>query len=70
MSYTLKEIKLAAYNWNELPNMTSAERSLWQGLGYANEQYRCGENKELCDDLAQQYVDCFERGMMGRNDPV
>ena len=64
MSYTISEIKVAAYNWTELPNMTSAERNLWQGLGYAYECYRCGHNKELCDDLAQNYVKAFEKGMM------
>lgn len=65
MSYTINEIKLAAYNWKELPNMTHAERNLWQGLGYAYECYRCGENKELCDDLAQGYVKFFKEGMLG-----
>lgn len=65
MSYELKDIKVAAYNWQELPNMTQAERSLWQGLGYAYECYRCGYEKEICDDLAKHYVDMFQKGMMG-----
>ena len=65
MSYELKDIKVAAYNWQELPDMTRAERNLWQGLGYAYECYRCGHEKEICDDLAQNYIDMFQKGMMG-----
>ena len=65
MSYTISEIKLAAYNWEEPPNMTHAERNLWQGLGYAYECYRCGEDKKLCDELAQKYIKFFEEGMFG-----
>ena len=34
MSRTLSEIKMAAYNWVELPDMTQKERLLWMGLGY------------------------------------
>lgn len=68
MSYSVKDIKLAAYNWEEPPNMTVAERNLWMGLGYAYECYRSGYNKEICDDIAKNYVDTFEKGMMGSND--
>ena len=64
MSYQLKEIEVAAYNWTELPDMTRAERSLWQGMGYAYECYRCGENKEDCLKLKQQYIDSFQKGLM------
>lgn len=64
MSYTLSEIKLAAYNWSELPDMTRAERNLWQGLGYAYECFRCGEPKEVCDALAKNYIEFFEKGWM------
>ena len=65
MSHDVKEIKVAAYNWEELPDMTQAERNLWQGLGYAYECYRCGETKAVCDALAQNYIKFFERGWMG-----
>lgn len=54
--YSLAEIKVAAYNWTELPNMTVEERNLWQGLGFAYECYRCGESKDLCGQMAQQYI--------------
>ena len=63
MSYSLTDIRLAAYNWKELPNMTIAEKSLWKGLGYAYECYRCGHDKEICDDLAKHYINCFQKGV-------
>ena len=62
MSYTLNELKVAAYNWEELPDMTQRERSLWQGLGYAYECYRCGHDKQVCDDLAKNYIKFFWEG--------
>ena len=61
MSYTIPEIKVAAYNWTELPNMTQAERALWQGLGWCYECYRCGEDKTECDRMAKQYIEMYER---------
>lgn len=66
MSYSISEIKLAAYNWQELPNMTIGERNLWQGLGYAYECYRCGYDKAICDDMAKNYIKFFESGAMGQ----
>ncbi len=65
MSYSLSEIKIAAYNWEELPNMNHYERHLWQGLGYCYECFRCGENKDECDKLAKQYIAIFERRKNG-----
>ena len=60
MSYTLSDIKLAAYNWTELPDMDVNEAALWQGLGYCYEWFRSHpEDKPACDQLAQQYVDLF-----------
>lgn len=64
MSYSINEIKVAAYNWTELPDMTHSERNLWQGLGYAYECYRCGHPKADCDKLAQNYIEFFKKGMM------
>ena len=62
MSYSLAEIKLAAYNWKELPNMTVSERNLWQGLGYCYEWFRSHqEDKGACDKLAKDYIDFYER---------
>lgn len=64
--HSLLDIKLAAYNWEELPDMTPAERNLWMGLGYAYEWYRSHpEEKSECDELAKEYIAIFERGMMG-----
>lgn len=63
MSYTLSEIKVAAYNWQELPNMATAERSLWLGLGYCYDCYRAHpENKAACDELAKTYIRLFWEG--------
>lgn len=61
--YTIPEIKVAAYNWTELPHMTQAERTLWQGLGWCYECYRNGEDKTVCDKQAQEYIRLFERRM-------
>ena len=69
MSYTLTEIKLAAYNWETLTDMTQAERNLWQALGYCYEWFRCHpESKSECDELAQKYITMFQKGMMGIHD--
>ena len=60
MSRTLSEIKVASYNWTELPDMTAAERNLWMGLGYCYEWYRNHpEDKATCDELAQLYIRLF-----------
>lgn len=61
--YSISKIKVAAYNWTELPNMTVEERNLWQGLGWCYECYRSGEDKTECDHMAQQYIKHFERRM-------
>lgn len=64
MAYSISQIKLAAYNWKELPQMTHAERQLWQGLGYCYEWYRShNDEKDQCDALAKHYIEAFEKGM-------
>ena len=69
MSYTLSEIKLAAYNWEPLPDAKESEKTLWQGLGYCYEWYRCHpEDKAACDKLAQDYINAFERGVLWVDD--
>lgn len=69
MSYTLSEIKLAAFNWDPLPDAKAKERNLWQCLGYCYEWYRCHpEDKAACDELAKGYINAFEKGMMGIDD--
>lgn len=57
--YTLEEIRIAAYNWIELSDMTPAERSLWQGLGYTYECFRAGHDKKTCKELADLYIRLF-----------
>ena len=65
MSYELKEIKLAAYNQTELPDMSPDERFLYQGLGYCYEWYRCNpQDKEDCDKLAAHYIKYFWEGKL------
>lgn len=60
MSRTLSEIKMAAYNWVELPDMTQKERLLWMGLGYCYEWYRSHpDDKTACDQLAKTYIRSF-----------
>lgn len=60
MSYTINDIKVAAYNWNELPNMTPEERSLWESLGFWYEHFRAHpEDKEECEKAANGYIEHF-----------
>ena len=67
MSYSLSEIKVAAYNWEELADMTATERALWMGLGYCYEWHRAHPSaKEECEALAQEYIRLFYKG--GNND--
>ena len=61
MSYSVGDIKVAAYRWEELPNMTQPEKELWMGLGYCYEWYRSHpDEKKECDNLAQLYLRMFE----------
>lgn len=63
MSYTLSEIKVAAYNFNEPPNMTQDERHLWYCLAYCYEWFRAHpEEKDDCDNLAKEYIRFFWKG--------
>lgn len=59
MSYSLSEIKIAAYNWTELPDMTQRQRALWMGLGYCYDCFRTGEPKEVCEELMKKYIKLF-----------
>lgn len=62
MAYSLAEIKIAAYNYEELENMSQEERHLWMGLAWCYECFRAGEDKALCDALAQNYIKLFYKG--------
>ena len=62
MSYPHDKLRVAAYNWTELPDMTQNERNLWMGLGYCYEWYRAHpEDKKQCDELSQQYIKAYWR---------
>lgn len=62
MSYSLPALKVAAYNFTEPPDMTWEERMLWMGLAYCYECFRAGEDKQICDELAQTYIRLFYKG--------
>lgn len=62
MAYSLAEIKVAAYNFEELTDMTQEERNLWMGLAYCYEAFRAGEDKAVLDQLAQNYIKLFYKG--------
>ena len=61
MAYTLNDIKLAAYNRKELPNMLPNEAALWQGLAYCYDWHRCypEDQAEECKMLADDYIDFY-----------
>ena len=60
--YSLSEIKVAAYNCIELPNLSYREEALWQGLAYAYECYRCGHPKAECEKLVIDYINFYWDG--------
>lgn len=60
LSYSLAEIKVAAYNFEELTDMSWAERHLWLGLAYCYEWFRANPgDKAVCDELAKNYIQFF-----------
>ena len=61
MAYTLNEIKIAAYNLTELPDLTPRQRALWEGLAFCYEWHRLhpGEFEETNKALAQSYIHLF-----------
>lgn len=65
MSYTVGELKVAAYNRKEPENMTIFERDLYCGLTYCYDWFKLhpGEQKE-CKELMQNYIQFFENHQM------
>ena len=61
MAYTLNDIKLAAYNHKELPNMKPNEAALWQGLAYCYDWhwYYPEDQTEECKMLVDDYIDFY-----------
>lgn len=67
-TYTIEEIRMAAYNWVELPDMSERDRALWVGLGYCYEWYRARPNeKKECEALADVYIRLFRGEEVKRN---
>lgn len=65
MSYTINEIKVAAYNFTELPDMSVEERALWYSIGYWYEEYRANpDRKAECQEAVDGYVDVFLRSQL------
>ena len=60
--YSLSEIKVAAYNHTELPDMNPRQAALWQGLAYAYDCFRHGYPKEDCEKLMVDYIHFFWDG--------
>lgn len=59
-TYTLNDIKTAAYNLYELPGLTPRQRSLWEGLAYCYEWQRFHpEQTAECKELADKYIEVF-----------
>ncbi len=69
MSYTLSEIKIAAYNYSasdgmieEPPNMEWWERAVWLGAAYAYDLHKYGQaSAEECKAILQSYIDLIWR---------
>lgn len=60
IAYQLDQIRLAAYNRQELPDMKPNERALWQGLHYCYDWAReHPEDSEQCKRLAQDYINYY-----------
>lgn len=66
MAYTADEIKVAAYNRTELPDMTANERMFWIGMAYCYDwyRYRPGDQEEECRALAARYAEDFQNGII------
>ena len=56
MAYSLSEIKIFAYNCDEKPDFTEAERNLFIGLAFCYECYRSGHDKKVCESLMENYI--------------
>ena len=63
---TITEIKLAAYNWTEPPEMDADERRLWYSIGFWYEEFRAGrESKEACEAAVNGLIEHFARVKRG-----
>lgn len=60
MSYTVGELKVAAYNRKEPQNMTVQERNLYLGLSYCYDWFKNNpDDKADCEELMQNYIDFY-----------
>lgn len=61
MSYTINQIKVAAYNYTALPDMTEQESNLYTGLAYCYEWYRLHpEDRTVCEELMNIYINFYD----------
>lgn len=61
MSYTVGELKIAAYNRQEPQNMTVQERNLYIGLSYCYDWFKSNpDDKADCEELMRNYIQFFE----------
>ena len=60
MNYSLSEIKIAAYNFQEPPGLSPRQRALWLGIAYCYDCFRAGEPQEACEALMEQFIKIFE----------
>lgn len=64
MAYTVNQIKVLAYNWEEQKDFTVQEKDLFCGLAYCYECFRAGYDKEECEELMHTYINFFERSKL------
>ena len=61
MSYTIGQLKVAAYNRQEPQNMTIQEKDLYLGLAYCYDWFRAYPyDRKDCEELMKQYIQYFE----------
>ena len=61
MSYTVGELKVAAYNRKEPPKMNVQERNLYLGLAYCYDWFKeHPEDRSDCEELMAHYIKFFE----------
>ena len=61
MSYTVGQLKVAAYNRQEPQNMSIQEKNLYLGLAYCYDWFRmCPDDRKDCEELLEIYSWFFE----------
>lgn len=61
MAYTIDEIKLLAYNFEEKQDFSIAERNLFLGIAYCYDWYKAHpEDKNECIKLMEFYIQWYK----------